>query len=151
MDISKAKQLSELMSQFDILIKNYKDSFKEIIKQCNISISYDHIMILLLLNKKQGISQKELSRRLCKDPASSSRMLKYLISNNFVQKTEDGKFHKLYLTPKSYDIVEKIEPAKMQHLLDFFIDVYDKELGVMSSVMNRMTKKGDTKKYHLLK
>lgn len=66
---------------------------------------------LLLLNKKDGISQNQISAELDVDKALSARAVKKLIEQGYVQRNVDEKdcrAFRLYLTEKGRTVVPKI-------------------------------------------
>lgn len=66
---------------------------------------------LLVLNKKSGISQNEISRELNVDKAMSARTIKKLIMLGYIRKEEnkeDVRAYKLYITKEAKDIIPEI-------------------------------------------
>ncbi|MFL0197596.1 MarR family winged helix-turn-helix transcriptional regulator [Clostridium sp. WILCCON 0269] len=66
---------------------------------------------LLVLNKKEGINQSEISRELNVDKAMSARTIKKLIALGYVRKEEnkeDIRAYRLYITDKAKSIIPEI-------------------------------------------
>jgi len=66
---------------------------------------------LLVLNKKDGISQNDISRELNVDKSMSTRTVKKLIDLGYIKKQEnkeDVRAYKIYLTDKGKDIIPEI-------------------------------------------
>lgn len=67
--------------------------------------------LLLVLYKKEGINQSQVSRELSIDKAMSARAIKSLIKLGYLKKeddTEDSRAHKLFLTHKAREIIPDI-------------------------------------------
>lgn len=72
---------------------------------------------LLVLYRKEGINQNEISRELNVDKAMSARSIKKLIDLEYIEKKEDEKdsrAYKLYLTEKGRAIVPEIKKEIQQ-------------------------------------
>ncbi len=66
---------------------------------------------LLVLSKKEGISQSDISRELNVDKSMSARTIKRLISLGYIKKEEnkeDIRAYKLYITDKAKAIIPEI-------------------------------------------
>lgn len=76
---------------------------------------------LLVLNKKDGISQNDISRELNVDKSMSTRTVKKLIDLGYVKKQEnkkDERAYKIYLTDKGRGIIPEI-----LEIIDLWIDI----------------------------
>lgn len=76
---------------------------------------------LLVLNKKDGISQNDISRELNVDKSMSTRTVKKLIDLGYIKKQEnkeDVRAYKIYLTDKGKDIIPEI-----LEIIDLWIDI----------------------------
>ncbi|MCK5822450.1 MAG: MarR family transcriptional regulator [Bacteroidales bacterium] len=86
--------------------KYFHNTFK------NYSIGHAQIMTLHIIFRNNGISQAELTKRLCLDKASVTSQLNILEKNNYIiRKTskKDGRLRNIYLTDKSKSIQNSIQ------------------------------------------
>ncbi|MFD0713389.1 MarR family winged helix-turn-helix transcriptional regulator [Paenibacillus sp. GCM10027626] len=74
-------------------------------------ITVDQWEILVILWEKEGITQKDIAERLCKDQTNIARMLFKLEKKGFIYRViheTDRRSLRVYLTPKGRDIKEDI-------------------------------------------
>ncbi len=70
--------------------------------------------ILFFLNKKNGVTQEELSSHLYLDKSAVTRVIQGLATKGFITKRKDEKdqrCNRVYLTDKGYEVQAQIEKA----------------------------------------
>lgn len=76
------------------------------LNQSGLEIQYPQFAILMILSKKEGLSQSEMKDIVDRDKASVSRNLNYLEEKGYVKRrAHDGKTKLIYLTEKGKDTI----------------------------------------------
>ena len=76
------------------------------LSQSGLEIQYPQFAILMILSKKEGLSQSEMKDIVDRDKASVSRNLNYLEEKGYVKRrAHDGKTKLIYLTEKGKDTI----------------------------------------------
>lgn len=76
------------------------------LSQSGLEIQYPQFAILMILSKKEGLSQSEIKDIVDRDKASVSRNLNYLVEKGYVKRrANDGKTKLIYLTEKGKDTI----------------------------------------------
>lgn len=84
---------------------------------------------LLVLSKKEGINQNDISKELNVDKAMSARTIKKLMSLGYIRKEENRKgvrSYKLYVTDKAKSIIPEIIDT-IHSWIDILVDGNDRE------------------------
>ncbi|MPM59851.1 hypothetical protein SDC9_106697 [bioreactor metagenome] len=103
---------------------------------------------LLVLYRKEGINQNEISRELNVDKAMSARSIKKLIDLQYIEKKEDEKdsrAYKLYLTEKGRAIVPEIKKEIQQWIKIITKDISKAEEELLEKLLSRVL--GNSKKH----
>lgn len=96
---------------------------------------------LLVLYRKEGINQNEISRELNVDKAMSARSIKKLIDLQYIEKKEDEKdsrAYKLYLTEKGRAIVPEIKKEIQQWIKIITTDLSKDEAVLLEELLSRV-------------
>lgn len=96
---------------------------------------------LLVLYRKEGINQNEISRDLNVDKAMSARSIKKLIDLQYIEKKEDEKdsrAYKLYLTEKGRAIVPEIKKEIQQWIKIITKDFAKGEEELLEELLSRV-------------
>lgn len=96
---------------------------------------------LLVLYRKEGINQNEISRELNVDKAMSARSIKKLIDLQYIEKKEDEKdsrAYKLYLTEKGRVIVPEIKKEIQQWIKIITTDLSKDEAVLLEELLSRV-------------
>lgn len=96
---------------------------------------------LLVLYRKEGINQNEISRELNVDKAMSARSIKKLIDLHYIKKKEDEKdsrAYKLYLTKKGRAIVPEIKKEIQQWIKTITKDFSKDEEELLEELLSRV-------------
>jgi len=104
---------------------------------------------LLVLYRKEGINQNEISRELNVDKAMSARSIKKLIDLQYIEKKEDEKdsrAYKLYLTEKGRAIVPEIKKEIQQWIKIITKDLSKDEEELLEELLSRVLGKASENK-----
>ncbi|EQB87823.1 DNA-binding MarR family transcriptional regulator [Clostridium punense] len=104
---------------------------------------------LLVLYRKEGINQNEISRELNVDKAMSARSIKKLIDLQYIEKEEDEKdsrAYKLYLTEKGRAIVPEIKKEIQQWIKIITKDLSKDEEELLEELLSRVLGKASENK-----
>lgn len=96
---------------------------------------------LLVLYRKEGINQNEISRELNVDKAMSARSIKKLIDLEYIEKKEDEKdsrAYKLYLTEKGRAIVPEIKKEIQQWIKIITKDFSNNEEALLEELLSKV-------------
>ncbi|WP_291571757.1 MarR family winged helix-turn-helix transcriptional regulator [Clostridium sp. UBA4548] len=96
---------------------------------------------LLVLYRKEGINQNEISRELNVDKAMSARSIKKLIDLEYIEKKEDEKdsrAYKLYLTEKGRAIVPEIKKEIQQWIKIITKDFSKDEEALLEELLSKV-------------
>lgn len=75
----------------------------------NLGMTSTYVYILLAVEYKNGITQKELAEELHLKPSTITRLIEKLIKDSYITKKMNGKLAHIYLTKKGHSIQDKIE------------------------------------------
>ena len=96
---------------------------------------------LFILEKSEGISFHQLSRKIGNDKAMTTRTIKRLIELEYVYKIAkegDCRAYQLYLTEKAKVVLPQIK-SEIQKMLDLItVDLTEEEKGVTLSAMRKI-------------
>lgn len=96
---------------------------------------------LLVLYRKEGINQNEISRELNVDKAMSARSIKKLIDLEYIEKNEDEKdsrAYKLYLTEKGRAIVPEVKKEIQQWIKIITKDFSKDEEALLEEMLSKV-------------
>lgn len=120
------------------IFRNTQSYLDKVLKKYDLSSgAYPYLFIL---EKNEGISQIQISREIGNDKAMSTRTINKLIEGGFLyrkQDEKDNRAYKLYLTPKSKEIIPKIH-EEIQILVDLITEDLSKD--EMSVTMESLKK-----------
>lgn len=120
------------------IFRNTQSYLDKVLKEYDLSSgAYPYLFIL---EKNEGISQIQISREIGNDKAMSTRTINKLIEGGFLyrkQDEKDNRAYKLYLTPKSKEIIPKIH-EEIQILVDLITEDLSKD--EMSVTMESLEK-----------
>lgn len=85
---------------FTCMVKFLNDKLAEY----GLEFQHPHFTILMVLSKKDGLDQTDLTEFINRDKASVSRNIKYLEEKGYVvRKLDGGKKKKVFLTKRAED------------------------------------------------
>ncbi|MCG7408748.1 MarR family transcriptional regulator [Paenibacillus sp. ACRRX] len=100
------KYIGVIVHRADLKLNNY---YQKVVNPFDITV--DQWEILVVLWENEGITQKELAERLCKDQTNIARMLFKLEKKSFIYRVThetDRRSLRVYLTDKGRDVKEEI-------------------------------------------
>lgn len=103
--------------------------------------------MLFILNKNNGISQKELAEKLKVKPATITVMLKRMEKANMVvrkQDTEDQRISRVYITEEGREVCKKAVEVMKDVELECFGSLSEEEKEKLKGLLDKM-------KYNLIK
>jgi len=104
-------------------------------------ISSGSMPYLFILEKNEGVSLHELSRKIGNDKAMTTRTIKRLIELEYVYKVGkegDCRAYQLYLTEKAKDVLPEIH-REIQKIVDLItVDLSQEEKAVTLSSMRKI-------------
>jgi len=105
-------------------------------------LTESQIIFLTILDKKRGMSLKEMTDRIGVHKSLTTRAVKHLLENGFVINTLDsGKEHSIVLTAKGVKAKEAAIKA-VSELFDLILeDLTEEELATMEQAMLKMRQK----------
>lgn len=81
----------------------------DIVLRRNFHIGFSQYKVLLVLDGREGVQQKEIARSLSQSEASISRQIGLLIDKDLVEIgfASDNRQHPIYLTPKGHQLARR--------------------------------------------
>lgn len=115
-----------------------------------LGLSEGQVFFLIALDRKTGMSLKELTEEVGVHKSLTTRMVKYLIENGFVEDlTESGKEYSAVLTAKGKkakdDTIEALEAVMSDIFQDLTDEDMDSLMSISEKIMKRMEMDGDCK------
>lgn len=124
------------------IFRNTQSYLDKILKKYDLSSgAYPY---LFMLEKNEGISQIKISKEIGNDKAMSTRTINKLIENGFIyrhQDEKDNRAYKLYLTPKSKEVIPKLH-EEIQIVVDLITeDLSEEELLITMKSLEKIFEK----------
>ncbi|CAM1348837.1 hypothetical protein CSC81_12615 [Tenacibaculum discolor] len=123
-------------------IKAYRKLSQHNITQVIPDITVDQALILLMLENNNK-TQTEIADLVFKDYASMTRIVKLMISKNYLIKTTDRKDKrkaKLEITDNGKEIIKKLKPVIQKNRQTALNNVSNKELEQLYKTLKKITK-----------
>ena len=123
-------------------IKAYRKLSQHNISQVVPNITVDQALVLLLLENNDK-TQTEVADLVFKDYASMTRIVKLMISKNYLIKTTDRKDKrkaKLEITDYGKKIIKKLSPVIQKNRQTALNNVSNKELEQLYKILKKITK-----------
>lgn len=123
-------------------IKAYRKLSQHNISQVVPDITVDQALILLLLENNDK-TQTEIADLVFKDYASMTRIVKLMISKNYLIKTTDRKDKrkaKLEITDQGKEIIKKLSPIIQKNRQTALNNVSNEELEQLYKILKKITK-----------
>ncbi|MFD1988466.1 MarR family winged helix-turn-helix transcriptional regulator [Paenibacillus nicotianae] len=103
--------------------------------------------IMMLLWKKDGITQNEIGERLGKDKTNITRMISNLENKGFVRKitcTDDRRCFKIYLTPAGAQLEQEVCPVMEEVGQELVDGISAEELVVLRRLLTKVRDNAST-------
>ncbi|MEE4000326.1 MarR family transcriptional regulator [Tenacibaculum sp. FZY0031] len=123
-------------------IKAYRKLSQYNISQVVPDITVDQALILLLL-ENNNTTQTKIADLVFKDYASMTRIVKLMISKNYLIKTTDRKDKrkaKLEITDEGKEIIKKLSPIIQKNRQTALNNVSNEELEQLYKILKKITK-----------
>ncbi len=120
-----------------IIRHNYVRTFKEL----QIDITTEQWVIMDSLYQQNGISQTELANGSFKNAATVSRIIDLLCKKGITERQRfenDRRRHKIFLTPKGVELVEKVYPSIHQLRRQGWNKLSDEDYETFLRIMNQI-------------
>ncbi|RSC92651.1 MarR family winged helix-turn-helix transcriptional regulator [Tenacibaculum singaporense] len=131
-----------VLYSIDETIKAYRKLSQHNISQVVPDITVDQALILLLLENNDK-TQTEIADLVFKDYASMTRIVKLMISKNYLIKTTDRKDKrkaKLEITDQGKEIIKKLSPIIQKNRQTALNNVSNEELEQLYKILKKITK-----------
>lgn len=123
-------------------IKAYRKLSQQNILQVVPDITVDQALILLILENNNK-TQTEIADLVFKDYASMTRIVKLMITKNYLTKTTDSKDMrkaKLEITDHGKEVIKKLKPVIQKNRETALNTVSDEELEQLYKTLKKITK-----------
>jgi len=93
--------------------KIMSNSIQTKLRELGLDIPHEHMVVMFMLWRKDGINQKEIVGDIIKDKSTITRGLHYLEKHNIIVRITDEKdkrSKKIFLTQKGKDMKKKVSP-----------------------------------------
>ncbi len=101
-------------------------------------ISFDQWKVLLEIHKVPGINQKSITKKLKKDKAGISRIIKKIDCEKLIVKKKIGKVHKLYLSPEGMELIQLYLPKIERYYKEVCSNIHDREFNIVEEILSRI-------------
>ena len=136
MDFKMEESLGFVLNRTAAKMKNnLNQSFKPF------DVTTEQWRILNRLWEKDGVSQRELSEKSCKDQPNVTRILDKLEEKEFIERQpdpEDRRASLVYLTDRGRDLKAKLVPVALENLDKALKGVNTNEVELVKALLNRI-------------
>ena len=116
-------------------------------RKMDIELSFDHFVILHLLNSDCQLIQRDLASHLQKDKSIIVRQIDGLLENQFVERLtnkEDKRKKNLILTKKGFDILNQMKDIASEVSGKLLTDVSPDDFVVFQKVLMKIQENGES-------
>lgn len=92
---------------------SFRQNIQKSMKLNKIDLTFEMLQIILYLERRDGVNQKELAEKTFKDKASLTSLLKNMEKKRLVSRVEDSEDRrnkKVFLTPLGREYGDKMRP-----------------------------------------
>ncbi|PAQ13934.1 MarR family transcriptional regulator [Bacillaceae bacterium SAOS 7] len=136
MNVSLDEYISIYIHQTDLLITSEVKS-----RLAPFNIAPEQNLVMMLLWKKDGLSQQEIAEKLKKDKTNIARMLLNLEQKGLIRRVccqHDRRSLKVFLTQKGDNLKEIIIPIAKEINKQIYKGISEEELQTVRSVLSKM-------------
>jgi len=143
---------------------NMHDCFESIMKKIKkiidrelseTGVRYPEMRIIMVIAKKKGMSQEELSTNISGvDRSNIGRALKRLESMGYIKREkslEDGRTYQIFLTDEAVGLMEKIKATKTHIRKAFLVQGSSEELDMVLNYLYKVDEKLSEENYREIK
>lgn len=106
-----------------------------------LQVPTSHVPYILVLNRKRGMTQTEISERIGVNKSMTTSVIRALIENGYAENRSTGKKHSIYLTEEGVKIKGKVRWCVRQCFEYLYSDLTEEERAVMSSVEEKVRRR----------
>ncbi|MGM7636091.1 MarR family winged helix-turn-helix transcriptional regulator [Bacillus sp. Hm123] len=136
LNVSLDEYISIYIHQTDLLITSEVKS-----RLAPFNIAPEQNLVMMLLWKKDGLSQQEIAEQLKKDKTNIARMLLNLEQKGLIRRVccqHDRRSLKVFLTEKGADLKEIIIPIAKEINKQIYKGISEEELQTVRAVLSKM-------------
>lgn len=122
-------------------IKQYRKFAQKNIAVTVDDITIDQAMVLAFLEKHPDLTQKEIAALVFKDNASMTRMINLMVTKKYLTRsinTENRRRFNLGITPKGYQVLEKLGPIVQSNRKKALNGVTEEEIIQLESILKKI-------------
>ncbi len=137
----KSKLVFEFCQSMYELKYKLRKVFQAKLKEAGISISFEVLEIIKLLQDRDGLNQQELADLLFKDKSSMTYLIDNMVKAGFVVRKEDETDRRnklIFLTEKTHQLREQLAPLAAGCYLALAADVTDGDIEAATQMMAKM-------------
>jgi len=128
-------------------LRIFKNQMVSEFRKMDIELSFDHFVILHLLNSDCQLIQRDLASHLQKDKSIIVRQIDGLLENQFVERLtnkEDKRKKNLILTKKGFDILNQMKDIASEVSGKLLTDVSPDDFVVFQKVLMKIQENGES-------
>ena len=128
-------------------LRIFKNQMVSEFRKMDIELSFDHFVILHLLNSDCQLIQRDLASHLQKDKSIIVRQIDGLLENQFVVRLtnkEDKRKKNLILTKKGFDILNQMKDIASEVSGKLLTDVSPDDFVVFQKVLMKIQENGES-------
>lgn len=135
------KNSSQVVSTLENTARSIKENVNNHFKDLQFEISYEQWEVIQAINDNQGLTQIEIAKKCCKEPASISRTLKFLKKKDLIQKVKDRKNkrnNRIFLTDKG-KVLSMNAKSCFENVSKLGLDnIFDREVNMLIKLLERI-------------
>ncbi len=122
-------------------IKEYRKFCQRNISTIVDDITIDQCLVLIILDKQNSLSQKEIAAQIFKDTASITRMIELMVNKEYLTREidkEDRRRFELTLTQKGKDTLQLLNPIIEQNRKTALYGLTDLEINQLYNTLQKI-------------
>lgn len=122
-------------------IKEYRKFCQRNISTVIDDITIDQCLVLIILDKQNSLSQKEIAAQIFKDTASITRMIELMVNKEYLTREidkEDRRRFELKLTQKGKDTLQLLTPVIEQNRKTALYGLTDLEINQLYDTLQKI-------------
>lgn len=116
---------------------------KQKIQEMNLEITFEQLMVMMVLEDEDGVSLGDLSELIDREKTTITRMVDGLENMNLVMRVpsrEDRRKKLIYLTGPGKQKIQEIQKFKPEIMKEAFVGIDEKEMNATQDVLDRVFK-----------
>lgn len=117
-----------------------KQKLSTLLQQKGIDATVDQYAVISALMDEDGISQKELCEKSCKNDSNLTRILSVMENREYIlrKKGKDGRSRNVYLTEKGRNLYNIISPYAISYEKELFKNFSPNEINMLKNLLNNI-------------